>query len=371
MRMIGILLRKEFLQIFRNKSLLIMMFVAPSMQLIILPLAANFEVKNIHISIVDYDKSIWSQKLISKINASGYFNIQSSCSSYAKALEEIESDRADLILQIPSYNEKHIIRDGNTKLFIAVNAINGMKANVGAAYLQTIISQYSEQIQLDWGLTNNNKNAFQIIPMMKFNPTMNYRLFMVPGILALLITLIGGYMTSLNIVKEKESGTIEQINVTPIKKYQFVLGKLIPFWIIGMLVFSFGLWVIARVFYNVIPAGNILALYVVIAIYLSAVLGMGLLVSTFSNTQMQAMSLSFFFMMIFMLMSGLFTPIDSMPDWARFMTNFNPVKYLIEVIRLIVLKGSSWHHVRNQIISLSVFSLIFNSWAIFNYKKRS
>ena len=199
---------------------------------------------------------------------------------------------------------------------------------------------------------------------------MNYRIFMVPGILAILVTMIGGYLSALNIVKEKEIGTIEQINVTPIKKHHFILGKLIPFWILGLIVFSLGL-LVSWLVYGIIPLGSIILLYGFVAVYLLAVLGFGLLISTFCDTQQQAMFIAFFFLMIFILMGGLFTPIDSMPDWAKAVTKLNPVSYLIDVMRMIILKGSGIKDVQYHLYIIMLFAIILNSWAVWNYKKTS
>jgi ABC-2 type transport system permease protein len=191
---------------------------------------------------------------------------------------------------------------------------------------------------------------------------------MVPGILVLLLTLIGGFITALNIVREKEIGTIEQINVTPIKKWEFILGKLIPFWIVGIIVFTVGL-IVMYVVYGIFPKGSIAVLYLFAAVYLVALLGFGLLISTVSNSQLQAMFVAFFFMMIFMLMSGFFTSIDSMPDWARKFSYLTPVTHFIAVVRLIVLKGSGFWQVKTELLYLSGFALLLNGCAILNYRK--
>ena len=193
---------------------------------------------------------------------------------------------------------------------------------------------------------------------------------MVPGILVILLTLVGSNLAAVNIVKEKEIGTIEQINVTPIKKYHFVLGKLIPFWTIGLVVLTIGL-LISRLFYGIIPVGSFITIYVFAAVYLLAVLGLGLLVSTYSVNQQQAMLLSFFLMMIFILLGGLYTSIDSMPVWAQWITKFNPVSYFIEVMRMVILKGSSLGDIKFHILKMFGFALVFNSWAILSYRKRS
>ncbi len=373
MRTLKFLLHKEFKQIFRNKALLPMLFVVPIMQLLILPLAADYEIKNINITVVDYDHSTYSQKLISKIIASGYFKLANYAKGFNGAFDDIENDRADLILEIPQGFERNLIREDEQQLYIAVNAINGVKASLGGTYLNRIIADYNADVRVEW-VQMPRFNLFPTIETVSanwFNPTMNYRFYMVPGILALLVTMIGAYMCALNIVKEKEVGTIEQINVTPIKKYQFILGKLIPFWLIGVVVFSIGLFGIGWLVYGIVPIGSLFLLYAYLSVYLIAVLGLGLLISTYAETQQQAMSIAFFFMMIFILMSGLFTPIDSMPKWAYVMTQFSPITYFIEVMRMIVLKGSEFSDVKIHFFIMIGFAVFLNGWAIYNYKKTS
>ncbi len=372
MRTIRFLLQKEFMQIFRNKPIMAMMMIVPIVQLLILPLAANYEVKNINLAVVDHDHSTYSQKLLSNITASGYFRLISFGHSYQEAYRFIESDKADLILEIPQDFERNLIRENKQKVLIAVNAINGTKANLGGAYLNTIIRNYNQEIRLLF-IKNEKINAIpqiEVKPLNWFNPLMNYNLFMVPGILAILVTMIGAYLSALNIVKEKEIGTIEQINVTPIKKHHFILGKLIPFWLLGLLVFTLGLG-ISFLVYGIIPLGSLLLLYEFVALYLLSVLGLGLLISTYCETQQQAMFIAFFFVMIFILMGGLFTSIDSMPYWAKTIAKLNPVTYMIEVMRMIVLKGSGFNDIIPHLLKVLLFAIFFNSWAIWNHKKTS
>ncbi|MBS1536926.1 MAG: ABC transporter permease [Bacteroidetes bacterium] len=373
MRTILFLLQKEFRQIFRNKSLLPMILVLPIIQLLVMPLAADYEVKNINISIVDNDHSPLSQQLISKITASGYFRLADYGNSFKNAFKQIETDKSDLILEIPQNFERNLVRENHQKLFIAVNAINGTKANLGGAYLTMIIANFNSDIRLDWTAPQrfNAIPTIQIVSSNWYNTFLNYQIFMVPGILAFLVTMVGAYMCSLNIVKEKEVGTIEQINVTPIKKHHFILGKLIPFWLIGMFVFTIGLFIVGRLIYGIIPLGSIALLYSYLSVYLIALLGFGLLLSTYSETQQQAMSVAFFFMMIFLLMSGLFTSVDSMPEWANIIARINPVTYFIEVMRMLVLKGSSFSDIKNHFLIMIAFAIFFNGWAILNYKKTS
>lgn len=371
MRTLRFLLIKEFKQIFRNKALLPMILVMPLVQLLIMPLAADYEIKNINISIVDNDQSTYSKQLTSKILASGYFQLSGYNRSYNESFKQIEADEADLILEIPYAFEQNLSRNGFEKLFIAVNAINGTKASLGGAYLNSIISDFNQNIQIA-GIDDNNNSSIRSIEVISsnwFNPYLNYKIFMVPAILVILVTMVGAYMCGLNIVKEKELGTIEQINVSPIKKHYYILGKLIPFWIIGVVVFSIGFFIVAWLVYGIIPVGNLILLYSYLALYLIAILGFGLLISTYSETQQQAMSVSFFFMMIFILMSGLFTSIDAMPVWAQKIAYANPVTYFIEVMRMIVLKGSGLGHITKHIIIMVGFAILFNTWAILNYRK--
>ncbi len=373
MRTIKFLLQKEFRQIFRNRAIIAMICVMPVVQLAVLPWAADYEVKNVNLAVTDHDHSTYSQQLINKITASGYFRLTGYNASYKEAMTLIESDAADLILEIPAGFEKNLVRENQQKLFVAVNAINGTKANLGGAYLAEIIKDYNSEIRTELTAGTVSDTPLHVIEVTSsnwFNPMMNYKVYMVPGILAILVTMVGGFLSALNIVKEKEVGTIEQINVTPIKKHHFILGKLIPFWVLGNVVFTLGL-IVSWLIYGIVPAGNLIVLYSFISVYLTAVLGFGLLVSTFCDTQQQAMFIMFFFMMLFILLGGLFTSIDSMPDWAKAVTKFNPVRYLIEVMRMVILKGSELKNIIPHLVIVALFAIGLNVLAIINYKKTS
>ncbi|MDR6760294.1 ABC-2 type transport system permease protein [Flavobacterium sp. 2755] len=372
MRIIKFLLIKEFKQIFRNRAILAVIMVMPVMQLIILPLAANYEIKNINLAVVDNDRSDYSRDLINQVVASGYFKLRTYNDSYKQAFTQLEEDNADLILEIPHGFEQDLIKENKQQLFIGVNAINGTKAGLGAGYISDIIREYNNGLRKKMNVPTSF-NAMPVIEITSsnwYNPHLNYQLYMVPGILAILVTLVGGFLSALNIVKEKEAGTIEQINVSPVKKYHFILGKLIPFWILGNVVFTLGL-LVGWIFYGIIPVGNLLVLYAFIAVYLLAILGFGLLVSTICDTQQQAMLIMFFFVMIFVLMGGLFTPIDSMPDWAKTVSKFNPISYFIDVMRMVVIKGSGFKDVQKHILIIIGFAIVLNISAVLNYRKTS
>src|SRR5574338_58616 len=349
MRTLKFLLRKEFLQIFRNKLMIRMIFAVPVIQLILLPFAANYEMKNINLCIVDHDHSEYSRNLTNKFTSSGYFQLTATADSYKKALKVIEEDRADLII---------------------ANAINGQTSGLSVSYANSIINDFNSDVRTKWIQIPriNPQPMIEITSSNWFNPKMNYKYFMVPGVLVLLVTLVGFLLTAINVVKEKEDGTIEQLNVSPIKKYQFILGKLIPFWILGNIVLSIG-FIISYVVYGIYPAGSYLLIYLFAAIYLIGLLGFGLFVSTLAETQQQAMFISYFFMTIFILLGGLFAPIDNMPDWAKILAYLNPVSYFIEVMRMIVLKGSGFSDILKYFGIIILFAAGFNLLAIFNYKK--
>ena len=372
MKQLSFLLEKEFRQVFRNPAILRLVLIMPVIQLLIFPFAANYEVKNVLLSVVDHDHSSYSQKFISKITSSGYFILTDYSPSYNKAMDAIEADRADLIIEIPRGFEKDLVMQNKASLLLAVNAVNGVKASLGGSYAASIIRDFNQQVRLNW----MTFPAFKAMPSIEitssnwYNPTLNYKEFMVPGILVTLLTMIATFLASLNIVNEKEMGTIEQINVSPISKTIFILGKLIPFWVMGLVTLTIGL-LVSRLFYNIVPVGNIGLIYLFAMVFLFALLGIGLLISTYAETQTQATFIGFFVMMVFMLLGGLYTSIDVMPEWAKWITKVNPVAYFIEVMRMIVLKGSGFSDIKYQLLSVVGLAVVFNSWAILNYHKRS
>jgi ABC-2 type transport system permease protein len=370
MRTLRVLIRKEFKQIFRNKAILAISLIMPIIQFLILPLAANFEIKNINLAVVDHDRSALSAELISQVTGSGYFRLVEYGNSYKKSYSLVETDKADLILEIPLHFERNLMRENSEKVFLAVNAINGTKAVVGGSYLNGIIANFNREVIVKFSPAQDLNKGLQVMSSNWFNPKLNYKISLIPGILALLVTIIGGFLAALNIVKEKEVGTIEQINVTPIHKRDFILGKIIPFWILGNVVFTVGL-ILGYFIYDIVPQGNLFVLYTFIGVYLLAVLGFGLLVSTISSTQQEVMFIQFFFVMIFILMGGLFTSVDSMPGWAQVVTQFNPVRYMIKVMQMVMLKGSGFADIALDLAIVATMAVVLNTAAIINYRKTS
>jgi ABC-2 type transport system permease protein len=370
MRTIRFILQKEFIQIFRNKAMLRIILLVPMIQLIILSFAANYEIKNIAIDVVNQDMSPWSQRLVSKLLSSGYFKLNRQTFNPQEAYDDMQLDKADIILTIPPYFERNLVREDKAPLQLVINAINGSKAGLANGYAASIIQQFNQEIRQEW-LAPGRFDSPPVIDVTYsnwFNPRMDYKIFMVPGILVVLVTIIAAFLSGMNIVREKEIGTIEQLNVTPIRKHHFILGKLLPFWLLALFELAFGL-LIGKLIFNIPVVGNLGWVFLFAAIYLWVMLGMGLLISTFTETQQQAMFITWFFVIIFLLMSGLFTPIESMPHWAQVITWFNPIAYFVKIIRMVMLKGSGWVDIRFSLLIMLVSAVVMNIIAIWNYRK--
>lgn len=369
MKQLRFIIQKEYLQIFRDKGMMKMIFIAPILQLLILVNAADFSIKNIRLEVVDQDHSTFSRELISKFDASPYFILQGVSNDFNAGEAFLRNDDADVVLQIPSDMERHLSTHGMAKVLLQVNGIDGQSAGLISKYSAEILTDFNEDV-------NYTMEAVELSPLVAasvrywYNPTMKYSNFMLPGLLVLLVTMIGLFMASMNIVKEKEVGTIEQLNVTPLQKWQFIFGKLFPFWTIGLFELAFGL-LLGKLIYDIPINGSLIMLFVFAGIYLIVVLSMGLYISTFADTQQQSMFLAWFFMVIFILMSGLFTAIENMPVWAQNITLFNPVAWFIKVVRAVLLKGSSWQHIALPLGVISAYAVLMLTAASRNYKKRS
>ena len=371
MKIIGYIIQKEFKQIFRNKGMLPIIFVMPLIQLIILANAATFEIKNIKFSYIDGDQTSASCALLEKFNASDYFNVITDFPSAKKANSAMLKGDVDVILEIPLYFERNLLKNKNVNLGVTINALDGAAAGIESVYINQIVQRFNRQIQLDFMRQSGLKSIpmnLATIPSFWYNKTLNYKTFMVPGILVLLVTMIALFLSGMNIVREKEIGTLEQINVTPIKKSQFIIGKLFPFWVLGLGILTIGL-IIAKLLFNIPIVGSLGLMYLYTSVYILVVLGIGLFISNYTDTQQQAMFIAWFFMVIFILMSGLFTPIESMPEWAQIITEFNPIKYFVEVMRMVMLKGSSFTDIVPQLVKTLLYAIVMNGLAVWSYKK--
>ena len=344
-----------------------LIFVIPTVQLLLLPWAANFEVKNINIEIVDRDVSAISARLGQKLAASEYFTATFSNAPYESGFQNIETGKADIVLEIPRGFEKNLELSGLAQVFMGVNAVNGIKGGLGASYANSIIAEFARGLQTG---TNLQARGVEVVPNFMFNPNLNSRAFIVPAIMVFLLSLIGGILAALNIVSEKELGTMEQMNVAPISKTMFIASKLFPVWILGMFILTIGM-ILAYFVYGIFPKGSFLLIYIFAAIYLTAFTAFGLIISNISSSAQQAILAFLFFIMIFLLMSGIFTPLSSMPTWAQKITLLNPVRYIVEVMRAIYLKGATFADLREQFAAICAFSILLNTYAVQSFKRSS
>ena len=352
-----------------------MMTVLPIVQMIMLSLAANNEVKNVKIAIVDQNHSAYSRLLIETVRISDRFILVDLPSSVKKADALMQDGSVDVIITIPNNFERDFYQNESTELQFMVNAINGQQATVGASYLSSIVQSFNNEIREEAApqLALQRISSIPRIEILNshwYNAQLNYKHFMIPGIMGELVTVLVMLLTAMNIVREREIGTIEQINVTPIKKWQFILGKMIPFLIVGLVLLTVGL-AAGKLIFQIPMRGNLAIVFAYCVVNISAVLGLGLFISNISETQQQAMFTTFFFVIIFILMSGLFTPIESMPNWAQYLTIPNPIAHFVNVMRSVLLKGSGFMDVIYNFKVTAILAVIFNILAVWSYRKVS
>lgn len=366
MRTIRFIVHKELLQIVRNRAMVAIMLGMPVIQLIILSNAATFELKNITMHVVDLDQSTASRRLLDRFPASGYFQTVESSFSDEAADDDIRSNRARLIVKIPREFERDLVHGRAPAVQFVINAEDGQAASLTQAYATTILNEYGRELRARAG--QEGLSEIKVESAYWYNPVLDYKTYMIPGILVALVSMIGMFLTGMNIVREKEIGTIEQLNVTPILKYQFIAGKLIPFWMIGLFELALGL-LVAWLIFDIPMVGSLWLVFGMTALYLLVVLGIGLFISTFTETQQQAMFIAWFFMVIFMLMGGLFTPIDSMPAWAQTMTKFNPIAHFVDIMRRMLLKGAAVGDILPTLAFLVVMAVTVLGLAVLRYRK--
>ena len=354
------LIRKEFLQIRRNPFLPKLILMFPIVIMCIMPWVMNMEVKNVVVNVVDNDRSTRSLQIVHSIEASDYFIFGGQKPTYRAALAEIEHGKADMVLVIPQDFGKDIDRGKMPQVLIAANAVNGTKGGMGSAYLSQIVTSH----------VMPTKAAIQskVSTLLLYNKHQDYKLYMIPALLAMVVMLMTGFLPTLNIVSEKEIGTIEQINVTPVSKWAFILSKLIPYWLIAFFVITVFL-ILAWLIYGITPGGPIWLVYVLAMLLAMFFSSFGLIVSNYSDTMQQAVFVMWFFVMIIMLLSGLFTPTRSMPDWAYTSTYINPTHYFIDAIRTVFIRGGGFREVAHQVLALLGIGIVMSLWAVQSYKK--
>lgn len=347
-----------------------MMLWVPLMQLLVLVFAATFDVREIKLSVVDNDLSQTSRQLASKFDGSGFFKLNNAFQNPVSAEVQLLEGKTDMVLIIPSGFERTLVRENTATVQILIDAMEGNTAQLIYSYALQTIQQFNNKVMAEQVAMPQHK----LVPVINvqerfwYNDNLDYKWYMAPGILSVLVTIIGMFMSGLNLVREKELGTIEQLNVTPIKKYQFIVGKLIPFWIIGLIELAFGL-TIAWIVFSLPINGSLFLLFCFAGLYLAGILGLGLFLSTLAHTQQQVMFMNFFFMLIFILMGGIFTPVESMPTWAQTINYLNPVYYFMRIMRQVILKGSEFTDLITEFTGLVVLGVFFLSMAIWRYRK--
>lgn len=353
------LIQKEFLQLRRNAFMPRLIVVFPIVIMCVMPWVLNMEVKNIVVDVVDNDRSTVSQQLVHRIEASRYFIFNGQKATYGEALADVERSKADVVVVVPPGYERDLKNGATPQVLIAASAVNGTKGAMGANYLSNIVMQNVGPAGVGEALST----------LYLYNKNLNYKLFMIPALMGILMMLLCGSLPALNIVGEKEKGTIEQINVTPVSKWTFILSKLIPYWVIGLVVMSI-CFVLAWLVYGITSAGS-LALIYLLAILLAFIFsGLGLVISNYNDTMQQAMFIMWFFIVCLMLLSGLFTPVNSMPDWARATTLINPMHYFIDAIRTVYVRGGDFSSISHQVAALAVLAVVMDTWAVWSYRKR-
>ena len=382
MRPLRFLLRKEFTQIFRDRVILGMLFVMPLFQLLLLANSATFEVRGSKLYVVDHDRSSASRGLVERLIASGRF-VQSGYGSSAEiASEAMLNRKADAILTFPNDFERNLVRDGRAVLQVILNAEDGAAAAITSSYLQQIVSSYAlepgtevvpsivQAASRAEPVPVRGRANIQLDERGWYNPEYEYLAYMIPAILVVLVTIVGSLLTAMNIVREKEAGTLEQLNVTPVSRGMFIAAKLIPLWSLALIELALGLG-LARLVFDIPIRGSLALIFLGAAIYLLVALGIGLWTSSVAATQQQAMFVTYSILLIYLLMSGLFTPVRGMPEWAQALAQLSPVMHFTQLMRAVLLKGAGFMDVVRELAWLSVMGVVVLTIAVRRYSKRT
>ncbi len=368
MRRILYLARAEALHVVRDRATLAQVLVMPVVQLLVLSNAATFLIRDTPTYVVDLDQTTLSRGLVTRFAASGHFRVDAASPSLDLADEALLRGAATMVLTIPHDFEASLVRFGQAPVQLSVNAEKGSAAGIVQAYAATIVTSYAAELTAGRGASR--PAVIDVQTRNWYNAALNYKHYMVPGILVALVTLIGTLLTAQNIAREKELGTLEQLNVTPITRGQFIAAKLLPFWVLGLLDLAIGL-AVGRFVFGVPIRGSLLLLFGSAMIYLVTALALGLWISTLVETQQQAMFVTFFIMNVYLLMSGLFTPVDSMAPWVQVVSLANPVRHFVTISRAILIKGAGLREVARPLVTLAAFGIVTLTLAIRQYSKRT
>ncbi len=374
MKIILSIIIKEFLQLKRDPRLFGIVFIAPVLQLIILGYAANMDVNTVHTAVFDQDKTASSRNFIQRFEHSGYFKVDDYVDNYRQVNQDINDNKVLWALVIPKDFEKRIYRMQPAPVQAIFDGSDGNKASIAFGYIQGIVTNYSKNILLETADKTGRKVpvAGSLVPEVRvwYNPELKTRVFMVPSITGLILAIITTILMSMAIVKEREVGTLEQLIVTPIKPMQLIIGKMIPFVILGFLdalivlgvmVFWFGIGI----------RGSFIFLLASSFIFILSTLGIGLFISTISKTQQQAMMVAQFGILMPMLyLSGFAFPIENMPTILQYISYLVPVRYFIVILRGVILKGASFIELLPQFLILLVIGVVILLASALRFRKR-
>lgn len=360
------LLRKEVKLMRRNPLIPKIIIGMPLMVMLVLPLVANLDVKNVNVTVIDNDHSQLSRRITADINAAECLSVMAVTGTNDEAIKTVEEGKADVVLIIPVNYSRDMV-NGEAVVDIEANGVNATKGMLGAQYVtQSVIGTLRQ-----WQTENGVSVAVPDVSVIyRYNPTLNFRNYMIPALMVVLLIIICGFLPALNLVSEKETETIEAMNVTPVSRMTFVLSKLIPFWIVGLIVVTVGM-LVGWIVYGLMPAGSIGAIYLATILFSLAMSGLGVVIANKSATMLQSIFVMFAFIMIFQLMSGLFTPIRSMPEWAQCITYVIPPRYFIDIMRSVYLKGASIIDLLPQYIAIGGIAIFTSFLATITYKKRN
>jgi ABC-2 type transport system permease protein len=365
---------KEFLQLKRDRRLFNVIFIAPIIQLVLLGYAANLDITNVKTVVYDQDKTETSRKFIDKFQSSGYFSIDNYVENYNQLTKLIDNGTDLWALVIPENFEKKIQRGEPVKVQAIFDGSDGNKASIAFGYVTGVVSSYSQKIIVDAQNKTGRKISFSSVvrPEIRvwYNPDLKTRVFMLPGIMGLILTIITTSLMAMAIVKEREIGTLEQIIVTPIKPLQLIIGKTVPFIVFGfidvlvvmaVMVFWFGIGI----------KGDFFFLMLASFFYVLSSLGIGLFISTVSKTQQQAMMVAMFGILLPMIfLSGFAFPIENMPGWIQIVTYLIPLRYYIEILRGVILKGDGIFQLIPQTITLLGIGILILGLSSLRFRKR-
>ncbi len=364
LRRIKFLARAEVLHVVRDRATMAQIIVMPVVQLLVLTYAATFQIRGTPAYIVDLDRTSTSRGVVTRLAASGRFTIVGASLSPALATDALLRGTATMVVTIPDRFEEDLVRTGSAPVHLDLNGEKGAAAGIVQGYAGQILADYSSEL----GRTLRPRIDIRLRGW--YNATLDYAHYMVPGILVALVTMIGTLLTAQNVAREKEVGTLEQLNVTPITRGEFIAAKLLPYWGLALADLAIGL-AVGRWAFGIPMRGSLLLLFGCAAVYLVVALGIGLWISTIVETQQQAMFVSFFIIMIYLLMSGLFTPIDSMPRWVQLLSELNPVRHFVTIVRAILIKGAGIGEIATPLLTLVAYGAVVLTLAVRQYRKQT